>query len=90
MRFVPARARKRICAHGLPGSASKGLASRASPEGPAESDSDDAKPLLLSPAGRDPKIRDRLWYIELTRMITENGMFLLFIASMLHRIPRRK
>merc|ERR1712194_400675 len=40
-------------------------------------------PLLLTDAGSHPAVHNHLWYTEVFRMLTENGMFVFFISGML-------
>merc|ERR1712224_100004 len=45
-------------------------------------------PFLLTAEGQHVSIRNKLWYIELLRMITENGMFVFFLIGMLSGVTR--
>lgn len=48
----------------------------------------DIPPLLRSEASTQ-RIQNGLWYSELMQMLTENGMFMLFVSGMLSGVPRK-
>lgn len=46
-------------------------------------------PPLLRSGTSSPQIRNGLWYAELMQMLTENGMFMVFVSGMLSGVPRK-